>query len=87
VGLNHDSKDWRITFFSKAERIWSQGLRAVAGDVANAIVQILACAICSLPAGFIPPVLARKSRRRKAVSFPSDCSYRHLDYHWTTPWN
>jgi hypothetical protein len=41
--LSQVSKDWRITFFSRAARIWSQGLRAELGEVANDIVQILAC--------------------------------------------
>jgi hypothetical protein len=43
VGLSQVSNDWRITFFSKAERIWSQGLRTELGEVANDIVRILAC--------------------------------------------
>jgi hypothetical protein len=41
VGLSQVSKDWRITFISNAARIWSQGLRAVVGETANAIVLIL----------------------------------------------
>jgi hypothetical protein len=35
-----------MTFISNAERIWSQGLSAVAGETANAIVLILACVVC-----------------------------------------
>jgi hypothetical protein len=35
-----------MTFISNAERIWSQGLSAVAGEIANAIVLILACVVC-----------------------------------------
>jgi hypothetical protein len=31
-----------MTFFSRAARIWSQGLRTVAGETANAIELILA---------------------------------------------
>jgi hypothetical protein len=34
-----------MTFISNAERIWSQGLCAVAGETANAIVLILACVV------------------------------------------
>jgi hypothetical protein len=44
VGLSHVSNDWRITFFSRAARIWSQGLSAAAEEIANAIDPILACA-------------------------------------------
>jgi hypothetical protein len=42
-----------MTFISNAERIWSQGLIAGAGETANAIVLILACVICELPVWFI----------------------------------
>jgi len=41
VGLSQVSKDWRITFFSNAARIWSQGLRAELGEVAKAIEHFL----------------------------------------------
>jgi hypothetical protein len=43
VGLSQVSKDCRITFFSKAARIWSHGLSAETGEIANAIEQILTC--------------------------------------------
>jgi len=42
-----------LTFFSSAESIWSQGLRAVAGEIANAIVLILTCVVYGLPFQFI----------------------------------
>jgi hypothetical protein len=42
VGFSQVSKDWRFTFISRAERIWIQGLGAVAGEIAYAIVPILA---------------------------------------------
>jgi hypothetical protein len=32
-----------MTFFSRAASIWSQGFRAVAGVIANAIELFLAC--------------------------------------------
>jgi hypothetical protein len=44
-----------MTFISNAERIWSQGLSAVAGETANAIVLILACVIY-LTAGMVHPL-------------------------------
>jgi hypothetical protein len=53
VGLSQVSKDWRMTFFSSAARIWSQGLITVAGEVANAIELILACVAYLLPEQFI----------------------------------
>jgi hypothetical protein len=69
VGLSQVSNDCRITFFSRADKIWSQGLSAVAGEVANAIVQ-------SLP---FPPVRAGRincsfqataRQREKLFRFP-----------------
>jgi hypothetical protein len=38
-----------MTFFSRAARIWIQGLRAEAAEIANAIEQILACVASLLP--------------------------------------
>jgi hypothetical protein len=46
-------------------------LGAVAGEVANAIVLILACAISLLSVRFIPPVLAKNHRGAKLLSFSS----------------
>src|SRR5580693_19113 len=51
VGLSQVSNDCRTTFFSRADKIWSQGLSAVAGDVANAIEQSL----------LLPPACAARS--------------------------
>jgi hypothetical protein len=68
VGLSQVSKDCLITFFSKAARIWSQGLRAELGEVANAIVQILACAACGTPGWSICEILAAAPSWRKKWS-------------------
>src|SRR5580658_1834187 len=46
VGLSHVSNDWRMTFFSSAERIWIQGLSAVVVEIANAIELILLIVAC-----------------------------------------
>ena len=60
-----------MTFISNAERIWSQGLTAGAGETANAIVLILACVVCKLPVRLIRRILTIRLRQRKALSFSS----------------
>jgi hypothetical protein len=50
--LSQVSNDCRITFFSKAERICSHGLRAEAGEIANAIERILAGVAYLMPCEF-----------------------------------
>jgi hypothetical protein len=47
-----------MTFFSRAARIWSQGLRTVAGEVANAIDKFLAGAAYGLAIWFIRTISA-----------------------------
>jgi hypothetical protein len=53
--LNHCSKELRTTFISNAARIWSQGLIAVTGETANAIVPILACVVLCTSGTVYPP--------------------------------
>src|SRR5580658_635602 len=75
VGLSQVSNDCRITFFSSADRIWSQGLGAEAGEVAIAIVQSLphrpACA-----GRFVMLLTGNSHPLRKAIRFPR--TYRRL---------
>src|ERR1035437_4134356 len=71
VGLSQVSKDWRFTFISRAERIWIQGLGAVAGEIAYAIVPILAW--CLFFAGlFIFRACATASSGHKAMGRASN---------------
>jgi hypothetical protein len=74
-----------MTFFSSAARIWSQGLSAEVGVVANAIVQ-------SLP---IPPALRRAVRllnfRQRLLPRAMQIALRLLSgghqpvYYWSAP--
>jgi hypothetical protein len=87
VGLSHVSKDWRITFFSNAARIWSQGLRTEVGEVANAIVQILARAACVLPSLFTSTARTTILPWRKACALRPTADGRPSDRCWSVPEN
>src|ERR1035441_1460799 len=73
VGLSHVSNDCRMTFFSSAARIWSQGLSAEVGVVANAIVQSLPIPPGVAPGGSFAEFQATASSRRNANRFALAC--------------
>jgi len=77
-GLSQVSKDWRITFFSNAARIWSQGLRAELGEVAKAIEHFLEFRRLRN----VTPVIQRNSatdhRWRKMMAFRLACDDQFL---------
>ncbi len=83
VGFNHVSKDWRITFFSRAARICSQGLRAEAGEIANAIERILAGATCVLPCEFNRAVKAMAHASSEVIAHPHLLTENMPDGRWS----
>jgi hypothetical protein len=72
VGFSQVSKDWRFTFISSAASIWSQGLGAVAGEIAYAIVLILACSLFHARPVYLF-CLRNSFPRRKALGLASIC--------------
>src|ERR1700739_987527 len=82
VGFNHVSKDWRMTFFSRAARICSQGLRAEAGEIANAIELILAGVTCVLPCEFNRAVKTMAHAVSGAIAHPHSLTEDMPDGRW-----
>src|SRR5277367_2318840 len=70
VGFRHASKEWRVTFFSRAPRILTQGLGATAGVGANDI---------TIPCSGPPPIGAPRDKERAnatnhLVGEPAGCA-------------